>query len=225
MPNKVRDGRIDEICECIGCNICVSSDNLNVPIRCTQNPTMGEEWRRGWHPERTTSKTSDDSVLVIGAGPAGLECARQLSDRGYTVALAEAERELGGRVLLESRLKGLGAWLRVRDFREQALLKRPNVSIHRESRLGADDVLEFDFPHVFVATGAVWRRDGIGRTERRAIDGLGLICILTPDDIMRGTLPRLPVPRALAPDPAPRHVARHRLRHAAWPADAAGPGA
>ena len=189
LPNKVRDGRVDEICECIGCNICVSCDGLGVPIRCTQNPTMGEEWRRGWHPERTARKTSDDSVLVIGAGPAGLECARQLSDRGYTVALAEAERELGGRVLLESRLKGLGAWLRVRDFREQALLKRANVSIYRESALTADDVLEFDFPHVFVATGAQWRRDGVGRSQRHPIEGLGNARVLTPDDIMRGTLP------------------------------------
>jgi dimethylamine/trimethylamine dehydrogenase len=189
LPNKVRDGRIDEICECIGCNICVSCDSLGIPIRCTQNPTMGEEWRRGWHPERTVRKTSDDPVLVVGAGPAGLECTRQFSDRGYTVVLAEAGRELGGRVLRESRLKGLGAWLRVRDFREQALVKRADVSIYRESALGAGDVLEFGFPHVFVATGARWRSDGIGRSRRHPVGGLGHVRILTPDDIMDGTLP------------------------------------
>ncbi len=49
LPRKIEDGRIDEIRECIGCNICVMADNLGVPIRCTQNPTMGEEWRRGCH--------------------------------------------------------------------------------------------------------------------------------------------------------------------------------
>jgi dimethylamine/trimethylamine dehydrogenase len=189
LPNKIRDGRVDEICECIGCNICVASDNIGVPIRCTQNPTMGEEWRRGWHPERTTIRTSDDSVLVIGAGPAGLECARQLSDRGYTVALAEAKSELGGRVLLESRLKGLGAWLRVRDYREHALVRRANVSIYRESPLEVPDILEFDFPHVIVATGARWRADGLGRGQRRPISGLDQMSVLTPDDIMSGTLP------------------------------------
>jgi dimethylamine/trimethylamine dehydrogenase len=190
LPNKICDGRIDEICECIGCNICVSCDSLGVPIRCTQNPTVGEEWRRGWHPERTTRKTSDESVLVIGAGPAGLECTRQLSERGYTVALAEAERELGGRVLRESRLKGLGSWLRVRDFREQALLKHPGVNIYRDSALSAEDVLEFDFPHVFVAIGARWRSDGVGRSQRHPVAGLGQTRILTPDDVMDGTLPR-----------------------------------
>ena len=189
LPNKIQEGRPEEICECIGCNICVASDNLCAPIRCTQNPTMGEEWRRGWHPERTRAKTSDDAVLVIGAGPAGLECTRQLSERGYRVTLAEAQRELGGRVLVESRLKGLSAWIRVRDFREQALLRHPNVSIYRESTLSAEDVLELDVPHVIVATGARWRGDGIGYTSRKPIEGLGNVTVLTPDDIMRGKLP------------------------------------
>ena len=52
LPKKIEEGRIDEIRECIGCNICVAGDWLSVPMRCTQNPSMGEEWRRGWHPER-----------------------------------------------------------------------------------------------------------------------------------------------------------------------------
>ena len=52
LPAKIREGREDEIRECIGCNICISSWHDGVPVRCTQNPTAGEEWRRGWHPER-----------------------------------------------------------------------------------------------------------------------------------------------------------------------------
>ena len=51
LPRKIEEGRIEDIRECIGCNICVSGDWTQSPIRCTQNPTMGEEWRRGWHPE------------------------------------------------------------------------------------------------------------------------------------------------------------------------------
>ena len=51
LPKKIDEGREDEIRECIGCNICVSSYHDGVPLRCTQNPTMGEEWRRNWHPE------------------------------------------------------------------------------------------------------------------------------------------------------------------------------
>ncbi|MDP7344912.1 MAG: SDR family oxidoreductase, partial [Alphaproteobacteria bacterium] len=82
--------------ECIGCNVCYSGDGQSVPIRCTQNPTMNEEWRRGWHPEKIAAKGSDARVLIAGAGPAGLECARALGQRGYAVTLAEASRELGG---------------------------------------------------------------------------------------------------------------------------------
>jgi len=186
LPSKIEDWRVEEICECIGCNICIASDNSCVPIRCTQNPTMGEEWRRGWHPARTTGKTSDDAVLVVGAGPAGLECACQLSERGYKVALAETGAELGGRVLRESRLKGLATWLRVRDFREHKLAARANVDIHRDSNLSAEDLLAFDFPHVVIATGASWRRDGVGRSTRHPLHADKTIRILTPDDIMQG---------------------------------------
>ena len=89
LPNKIKEGRVDEIRECIGCNICVSSDNLSVPIRCTQNPTMGEEWRRGWHPEKIKPRKTEQAALVVGSGPAGLECSMQLARRGYHVILSE----------------------------------------------------------------------------------------------------------------------------------------
>ena len=69
LPRKIEEGRFEDIRECIGCNICVSGDSLATPIRCTQNPSMGEEWRRGWHPERIRPKTSDAKVLVVGGGP------------------------------------------------------------------------------------------------------------------------------------------------------------
>ena len=54
LPNKIAQGRVDDIRECIGCNVCVASNNTQNPMRCTQNPTRGEEWRRGWHPEIVT---------------------------------------------------------------------------------------------------------------------------------------------------------------------------
>ncbi|NMD07472.1 MAG: NADH:flavin oxidoreductase, partial [Phyllobacteriaceae bacterium] len=75
LPKKIEEGRLNDIRECIGCNMCVTSDHTMTNLRCTQNPTMGEEWRRGWHPERIAPKGSDHSVLVVGAGPAGLEAA------------------------------------------------------------------------------------------------------------------------------------------------------
>ena len=82
LPKKIEEGRIDDIRECIGCNICVGWDMMGAPMRCTQNPTKGEEWRKDWHPEKIAPMSDDETVLVVGAGPAGLEAARALGQRG-----------------------------------------------------------------------------------------------------------------------------------------------
>ena len=187
LPKKIEEGRIDDIRECIGCNMCVSSDYTSTNLRCTQNPTMGEEWRRGWHPEIIAPKKSEGSVLVVGAGPAGLEAALAAARRGFEVHLAEASDELGGRVLRESRLPGLAEWARVRDWRVGQLERMANVSIYRDSKLEAEHVLEFGARHVAIATGSIWRRDGVGRDSGFPIfDGP---VVYTPDDIMSGRDP------------------------------------
>lgn len=186
LPKKIEEGRIEDIRECIGCNICVTGDFLATPMRCTQNPTMGEEWRKGWHPEIIPAKKSDESVLIIGAGPAGLECARALGQRGYSVTLAEASRELGGRVTHESRLPGLAEWGRVRDFRQVQISAMANVETYLESRLHAEQVLEFGAGHVVLATGSKWRSDGVGRQNHAAISGSDRANIATPDDVIAG---------------------------------------
>jgi dimethylamine/trimethylamine dehydrogenase len=193
IPNKIAEGRSEDIRECIGCNICRASNNEGVPIRCTQNPTMGEEWRSGWHPERVPDKCSEATVLVVGAGPAGLECTRVLGQRGYEVTLAEAGTELGGRVILESQLPGLASWLRVRDYRAQQIAPLPNVSVYLDSRLSAANVLEFGFDYVVLALGASWRRDGIGCHNPQPVPIAGDSDVFTPDDIMSGAKPNGPV--------------------------------
>ncbi len=192
LPKKIEEGRVDEIRECIGCNICVMSDQISIPIRCTQNPTMGEEWRRGWHPEKIEPRKSDDGILVVGGGPSGLECALALGQRGYRVILSESLSELGGRVSRESLLPGLSEWGRVRDYRVHMLDRIPNVSVYRENTLSAEEIIEFsskdhfDYSHVMLATGSYWRNDGIGRNHREPVPGLEKIDVFTPDDIMNG---------------------------------------
>ncbi len=193
LPQKIRDGRDDEIRECIGCNICYTGDQTGTPIRCTQNPTMGEEWRKGWHPENIPAKGSDSKVLIVGGGPAGLEAATSLGKRGYDVTLAEARRELGGRVTLESALPGLAEWARVRDWRLNQIGKRPNVEFYRESVVDEDQILEFGADRVLIATGAKWRRDGLGRWHETPIPGWDTPSVITPDDIMDGVMPTGPV--------------------------------
>jgi len=187
LPKKIKEGRLEDIRECIGCNICVTGDTRFVPIRCTQNPTMGEEWRRGWHPEKIQQKKSDDEILIIGAGPAGLEAARALGQRGYHVVLTDARREAGGRVALESALPNLSEWRRVIDWRVTQINKIQNIFFYPSSPMTAKDILEAGAPHVILATGAAWRRDGVGRNHSRPVQGNAKI--FTPDDLMNGALP------------------------------------
>ncbi len=186
LPKKIEEGRLEDIRECIGCNICVTGDFTKTPIRCTQNPTMGEEWRKDWHPEKIAPRKSDARILVVGAGPAGLECTRALGNRGYDVALAEASTELGGRVVHESRLPGLSAWSRVRDYRVGQIQPMTNVEVYLDSQLHADDVREFGADHVIIATGSHWRRDGIGRANFKPVPGSDGDHVYTPDDIISG---------------------------------------
>lgn len=190
LPKKVEQGRVDDIRECIGCNICVSGDMTISPIRCTQNPTMGEEWRKDWHPERIAPASKPARVLVVGGGPAGLEAARALGQRGYEVSLAEARKELGGRVTREARLPGLAEWARVRDWRLGQINKLTNVSVYLDSALTAQDVLDFGAEHVVLATGCHWRRDGYGRSHGAAIPGFAdNPKVYTLDDLMDGRMP------------------------------------
>jgi dimethylamine/trimethylamine dehydrogenase len=187
LPNKIKEDRFEDIRECIGCNICVTGDTRYVPIRCTQNPTMGEEWRRDWHPENIAPKKSEDEILIVGAGPAGLEAARALGQRGYHVILTDARREAGGRVALESALPTLSEWRRVMDWRLTQINKSSNIFFYPSSPMTAKDILEAGAPHVILAMGATWRHDGVGRFHSQPVPGDGNI--FTPDDLMNGKLP------------------------------------
>jgi dimethylamine/trimethylamine dehydrogenase len=189
LPNKIDEGRIEDIRECIGCNICVTGDMTMSISRCTQNPTFMEEWRKGWHPERMNAKGSSQNVLVVGSGPAGLEAARALSERGYDVTIAEASEELGGRVTRERKLPGLAAWGRVADYRTYQLSQKPNVETYLGSPMDAEQILEFGFENICLATGSQWRRDAVSRQHLvpPLIDAA--MPLYTPDDIMSGNVP------------------------------------
>ena len=192
LPNKLKEGREDDIRECIGCNICASCYNQGIPVRCTQNPSMGEEWRRGWHPEKIKSKSSDNSVLVIGGGPAGLEATLSLARRGYSVAIADSNKELGGRINMESKLPGMTSYKRVVDYRVNQINQLNNVDVFLDNALSPDDVLELGFDHVVTATGSTWQPSIMDdKSAPVLIDKTDTI--ITPEDVLNGCELKSPV--------------------------------
>src|SRR5450631_4449531 len=189
LPTKISEGRLSDIRECIGCNICVSKFQQAGQIMCTQNATIGEEYRRGWHPEKFTPTTRLLSVLVVGAGPAGMECARVLAERGYTVHLRDTEAELGGHWKHVVKLPRLSEWGRVISYRQAQLAKwKKKVEVHLGvGRMSAADVLNYGADRIVLATGSYWAPDGHSAGSG-AIPGADntLSHVLTPFQVIAG---------------------------------------
>ena len=167
LPRKIEEGRLDEIRECIGCNICIPKSDPGGNIGCTQNATAGEEFRRGWHPGAVRARGErDHDVLVVGAGPAGMECAIVLGKRGFRrVHLVEAGDDIGGIMrwipqLPGPRASGPACSTGAASSSASCGTSRCSPAL----RLDADDVREYGAEIVVVATG---RALVAGRPERR----------------------------------------------------------
>ncbi len=190
LPTKIDEGRIEDVRECIGCNVCISRWEIGgPPMVCTQNATSNEEYRRGWHPEKFNKVDSEDSVLVVGAGPSGMEAARVLGERGYDVHLREAGAEIGGCVNNIMKYPGLSEWARLTTYRQLQLDKLKNVEVHTGvGEMSADDVMEYGADKVVIATGAKWSTNGTSSVTHDPIEGLdaSLPYICTPDQIYEG---------------------------------------
>lgn len=192
FPQKVREGRLDEIRECMGINACTSRW-AGGQLGCAQNATAGEEYRRGWHPERfSTARNADRSVLVVGAGPAGLECALVLGKRGFRhVHLVDAADEIGGAIRWVPQLPGLGEWSRLVQHRRILLDKLRNVEIILGTTLTAETIRDYGADIVVVATGARWAGDGLSGVTHEPIPGAadGPAQVFTPEQIGFGRRP------------------------------------
>ena len=188
LPQKIREGRLEEIRECIGCNICISKADTRRHLGCTQNPTAGEEHRRGWHPERVEPLADRDrEALVVGAGPAGLECAITLAKRGLRrVRLVDAAPLTGGSLRWITRLPGFGEWGRVAAYRTVMTRRLENLELELGTRLSAADIRESGAGIVVLATGSHWATDGLNGATRGPIPGAdaALAHVMTPEQIV-----------------------------------------
>jgi dimethylamine/trimethylamine dehydrogenase len=186
LPRKIEEGRYDEIQECTGANFCIAKERFAAALSCLQNPTIGEEYRRGWHPERfAPAPNADLDVLVVGGGPGGMECARVLGHRGYRrVHLVDAGAALGGHLGWLTQLPGLGEWARIVNYRTIQLDKLANVEAILGTRLDAGDVLDYGADAVVLATGSRWLSgadewENLPLAELRDAD----VPMLTPEEV------------------------------------------
>jgi dimethylamine/trimethylamine dehydrogenase len=188
LPRKIEEGRYDEVRECIGCNACYSRSIWGRHLGCTQNATAGEEHRRGWHPERfDRAQNAGKTALVVGAGPAGMECAIVLAKRGLElVHLVDADDDIGGCLQWVTRLPGLGEWGRLIDYRRVQMDRLENLQFVPGLRLDAAGVREYGADIAIIGTGARWNADGTNGITRAPIAGAGegLAHVLTPEQVM-----------------------------------------
>jgi dimethylamine/trimethylamine dehydrogenase len=188
IPRKIEEGNADTIRECIGCNFCLMRVQGVDHISCTQNATAGEEFRRGWSPERfEPAANADRDVLVVGGGVAGMECAIVLAKRGFRrVHLVEADRELGGYATVAASLPDLAEWRHLVSWRRTELQRLRNVEVITGVRLTAEEVRDYGAELVVVATGARWDPEGKSHLSHEPVPGADLPHVVTPEQLFAG---------------------------------------
>ena len=165
---KVREGRPNDIRRCVAANYCWRAVIRGSRVQCAYNPVVGRE--RVWGADSMRKVASPQRVLVIGAGPAGLEYARVAAARGNHVVVYEREPEVGGHVRAYGALPNrtqygtIATWLAEQARGNGAIIKTGSA-VTAEN---IEETLAAEQPgHVVVATGARYRRDGFqGQTGK-----------------------------------------------------------
>ncbi len=179
MPAKADDGRLDEIRACIGCNqACIGHFHAGYPISCIQRPETGRELEFGTRIPVRASR----HVVVVGGGPGGLKAAAVAAERGHRVTLVEAERRLGGQVLLAQEVPGRAEFGgAITNLAGEA--ERAGVKILLGAPADAALLEELAPDAVVVATGALPRVPDLELMDDPTV--------LTAWDVLRGAdLPR-----------------------------------
>lgn len=167
FANKLRDGREDEINHCIRCNqACIARLMVGNAISCVVNPAAGREQRFGSHTLMPAAVSRP--WLVVGGGPAGMQAALVLQQRGHQVTLLEAGAQLGGQLNYAARLPRRHKFGFIpRDMERQ--LRKAGVDIRLNTRWDAEQIAAFGAEAVVVATGSRPLKTGFTST-RPAVD-------------------------------------------------------
>lgn len=176
LPNKVREGREEEIIPCIACNVCFSRLYYHQPIMCSVRPSLGHEGEERWGFYGFPKVSSARKVVVVGGGPAGLQCAAVAAQRGHDVTLLEKEDRMGGSVLLASEVDA-GSDELMRSVRVlEGACRRHGVEIRPGTEGTAEVISSLKPDTVVIAAGGTWASAG----------DVGRLPVLTAHDVMEG---------------------------------------
>lgn len=156
LPNKAREGREDEIIPCIACNICFSRLYYHQPIMCSVRPNLGHEGEPDWgYYGFSRDKKEKKKISIIGAGPAGLQCAYVAADKGYDVKVYEKNKEAGGSMHLASKVDD-GAIELLRPVKTlEVLCRKAGVEFITGKEYTPDILKKDNADAVVIATGSV----------------------------------------------------------------------
>jgi len=161
LAGKTAAGQAARVRPCLSCNqMCWGRRSRDYWISCLINPSAGREWE--WGGDRFTPAEVPRRVLVVGAGPAGLEAARVAAERGHRVVLAEAQPQIGGQFRLAGQQPRRAQILDLLDWFE-AELARLGVELRLNTFLNAEGVREIGADRLVLATGSLPDDEGFQR--------------------------------------------------------------
>jgi 2,4-dienoyl-CoA reductase-like NADH-dependent reductase (Old Yellow Enzyme family) len=172
LPRKAREGRVSEIIPCIGCNNCLHRVLSGRPTGCLLNPVTARE--KQWGIGTIQKAEKKRSILIIGAGPAGIECARIAAMRGHDVTIYEKGLSIGGQTKIAEKIPPLAELKKAIEFWE-AEIQRLGISIRLNHNATLADI-EMEGPEVIVlATGGIYSRKGFSPAFASPPDGYEIL--------------------------------------------------